>query len=210
MPMVFMAALSTYSKQDSSMAKLEIAHHTFTATILEILRRHFHECAEDVFESSTLLGYLNHKTRAANRGSKARGAFANHYALYVVVEDYISKGFWSGKAGISYSKYDGARFSDLFQRQRQLPFGAKLQNHALNSRLNDEFRKFYPTVGKPPIVRDMATQRYWIQEDLLLIQIRHKDGKDETFNIAPAIIEIIDVYVAAKRAAFEGRSKACD
>jgi hypothetical protein len=97
----------------------------------------------------------------------------------------------------------------LFQRQRQLPFGAKLQNHALNSRLNDEFRKFYPTVGKPPIVRDMATQRYWIQEDLLLVQIRHKDGRDETFNIAPAIIEIIDAYVAAKRAAFEGFLETC-
>ena len=144
------------------MAKLEITQHVFTATILEILERHFHEYAQDVLESSTLLGYLNHKTKAANRGSKARGAFANHYALYVVVEDYISKGFYSGKATIPYSKYDGARFSDLFLRQRQLPFGAKLQNHALNSRLNDEFRKFYPSVGKPPIVRDMATQRYWI------------------------------------------------
>jgi hypothetical protein len=84
-----------------------------------------------------------------------------------------------------------------------LPFGAKLQNHALNSRLNDEFRKFYPTVGKPPIVRDVESQRYWIQEDLLLVQIRRKDGKDETFNIAPAIIDIIDAYVATKKAAFE-------
>jgi hypothetical protein len=191
------------------MAKLEIVQHVFTATILEILERHFHEYAQDVFGSSTLLGYLNHKTKAANRGSKARGAFANHYALYVVVEDYISKGFYSGKATIPYSKYDGARYSDLFLRQRQLPFGAKLQNHALNSRLNDEFKKFYPTVGKPPIVRDMATQRYWIQEDLLLVQIRRKDGKDETLNIAPAIIEIIDAYVATKRAAFEGFLETC-
>jgi hypothetical protein len=155
------------------------------------------------------LGYLNNKTRAANRGSKARGAFANHYALYVVVEDYINKGFYSGKTTVPYSKYEGARFSDLFRRQRELPFGAKLQNHALNARLNDEFKKFYPTVGKPPIVRDVATQRYWIQEDLLLVQIRRKDGQDETVNIAPAIIEIIDAYVATKRAAFEGFLETC-
>jgi hypothetical protein len=191
------------------MPKSDISRHAFTATIAEILQRHFGEYAGDVFESSSILGYLNNKTRAANRGSKARGAFANHYALYVVVEDYINKGFYSGKTTVPYSKYEGARFSDLFRRQRELPFGAKLQNHALNARLNDEFKKFYPTVGKPPIVRDVATQRYWIQEDLLLVQIRRKDGQDETVNIAPAIIEIIDAYVATKRAAFEGFLETC-
>ena len=188
------------------MAKLD---HAFTSTILEILERHFGENAKDILAASTLLGYLNNKTRAANRGSKARGAFANHYALYVVIEDYIKKGFYKGEAKLPYAKYEGARFSDLFRRQRELPFGAKLQNHALNSRLNDEFRKFYPTVGKPPIVREVATQRYWIQEDLLLVQIRRKDGADQTFNIAPAIIEIIDAYVATKRAAFEGFLETC-
>lgn len=189
--------------------KNEFSHHPFTATILEILENHFPEYAKDVLEASSLLGYLNNKTRAANRGSKARGAFANHYALYAVVEDYIKNGFCTGEATIPYAQYEGARFSDLFRRQRELPFGAKLQNHALNSRLNDEFKKFYPTVGKPPIVRNVETQRYWVQEDLLLVDIRRKDGKDVTVNIAPAIIEIIDSYVATKRAAFEGFIDTC-
>lgn len=80
------------------MTKLAIPHHSFTATILEMLERHFGEYGKDIFETSSLLGYLNHKTKAANRGSKARGAFANHYALYVVVEDYIHKGFCTAKA----------------------------------------------------------------------------------------------------------------
>jgi hypothetical protein len=191
------------------MAKYDISYHPFTATILEILEHHFPEYAKDVFEASSLLGYLNNKTRAANRGSKARGAFANHYALYVIVEDYIKKGFYSGHAKVAYALYEGARFSDLFRRQRELPFGTKLQNHALNSRLNDEFRKFYPTVGKPPIVRDVKLQRYWVQEDLLQVQIRRKDGKDETYNIAPVIIEVIDAYVATKRAAFDGFLETC-
>lgn len=191
------------------MPKHEVNHHSFTPTILEVLAKHFGENASDVFVSSAVLGYINNKTKAANRGSKARGAFANHYALYVIVEDYIAKGFLDGKAGRPYAKYEGARFSDLFKRQRELPFGAKLQNHALNSRLNDEFRKFYPTVGKPPVVREVATQRYWIQEDLLMVTIRDKSGKDKTFNIAPAIIEIIDQYVAIKRAAFEGFLETC-
>ena len=191
------------------MMKYPIMKHAFTDTILEVLGRHFGEYAKDIFEASPLLGYLNSKTKAANRGSKARGAFANHYALYVVVEDYLEKEFYDGKAGIPYAKYEGARFSDLFRRQRQLPFGAKLQNHALNSRLNDEFRKFYPTVGKPPVVRDVETQRYWVQEDLLQVQIRQKDGKDYIHNIAKAIIDIIDAYVATKKAAFEGFLETC-
>jgi hypothetical protein len=191
------------------MSKYEITWHAFTEKIVNILNKHFGEYALDVFEASPLLGYINNKTKAANRGSKARGAFANHYALYVIIEDYIAKGFLSGKAGYPYSKYEGARFTDLFRRQRELPFGAKLQNHALNARLNDEFKKFYPTVVKPPIVRDVEKQRYWIQEDLLQVRVRKKNGKDETFNIAQAIIEIIDSYVATKKAAFEGFLSTC-
>ena len=191
------------------MSNFEITNHSFTASINLILEKHFGEYAKDIFESSSLLGYLNNKTKSANRGSKARGAFANHYALYVVIEDYLEKGFLSGKANIPYSKYEGARFSNLFRRQRELPFGAKLQNHGLNARLNDEFKKFYPTVGKPPIVRDVERQRYWFQEDLLLVQIRQKNGEDVTYNIAEAVIEIIDAYVATKKAAFEGFLEAC-
>jgi hypothetical protein len=191
------------------MSKFNITHHAFTATILEILQRHFGADAKDILDSSPLLGYINNKTRAANRGSKARGAFANHYALYVLVEDYIKNGFFNGEAKIPYSKYEGARFSDLFRRQRELPFGSKLQNHALNSRLNEEFNKFYPIIGKSPIVRDVATQKYWVQEDLLLVQIRDKEGKDRIFNLAAAVIDIIDAYVTTKRAAFAGFLETC-
>jgi len=191
------------------MPKFKTTHHAFTSTIIEVLKQHFGDYAEDIFQNSALLGYLNNKTKAANRGSKARGAFANHYALYVVIEDYIQKGFYDGKGKTPYSKYEGARFSDLFKRQRELPFGAKLQNHALNARLNDEFKKFYPTVGIPPIIRDVASQRYWIQEDLLNITIRHKDGTDHTYNIATSIIDIINAYVATKKAAFEGFLDTC-
>lgn len=197
------------NKSDYSMPRFDITRHAFTATILEILTRHFGEYAEEVLANSPVLGYLNNKTRAANRGSKARGAFANHYALYVVIEDYIQNGFGKLEIREPYAKYAGARFSDLFRRQRELPFGSKLQNHALNSRLNDEFRKFYPTVGKPPIVREVSTQRYWIQEDLLQVTIRQRDGKDYIYNIAQAVLDIIDAYVATKRAAFESFLESC-
>ena len=71
------------------------APHDFTPTILQVLHRHFGNDANDVFKASPLLAYLNIKTRAAQRGAKARAAFANHYALYVVIEDYIQKGFFT-------------------------------------------------------------------------------------------------------------------
>jgi len=185
------------------MGQFEIRGHAFTQVISDILKKHFGEMASDIFSSSPVLGYLNRKTKAANRGSKARGAFANHYALYVVVEDYIQKGFLDGTANMLYKQYKGARFSDLLERQRELPFGAKLQNHALNSRLNDEFKKFYPMVGKLPIVRNVETQRYWVPEDLLLVTVRDNRGQDHTYNISRAIIDIIDEYVHTRRAAFE-------
>lgn len=191
------------------MSLYQIKHHTFTEIIIEILSRYFGDDAIDVFENSSLLGYLNHKTKSANSGSKSRGAFGNHYALYVVIEDYIQKGFLDNSANISYQKYEGAKYTDLMNRQKELPFGKKLQNHPLNGRLNDEFRKFYPMLDKQPIVRDVEKQRYWIQEDFLKIEIRQKNGNDVSYNIASVIIKIIDAYATTKKAAFESFLEAC-
>ncbi|HEX5472823.1 MAG TPA: hypothetical protein VFW73_13110 [Lacipirellulaceae bacterium] len=176
--------------------------HAFTSTMVEILRKEFGKAANDVLQSSPLLQYLNIKTRSAARGSKSRGAFANHYAVYVLVEDYVKKGYLKKRG---YAKYEGARFTDLLRRQRELPFGAKLQNHALNSRMNDEFRKYFPSSPFIPITRNVTTNRYWINEKLLVIEIAGKK-----YNIAPSIIKIIDAYVAAKRDAFETFIAACE
>lgn len=189
------------------MAKL--LRHGFTDTILELLENHFGDDAERIFEASPLLQYINTKTRSATSGSKSRGSFANHYALYVVIEDYITKGYSESTPALPYSEYEGARFSDLFKRQRELPFGSKLQNHGLNSRLNDEFRKYFPSLAIQPIIRDLETQRYWIHEDLIQANLRDDAGKDVTFNLAHVIIDIIDAYVTSKRAAFETFIQAC-
>ncbi|MFH1135644.1 MAG: restriction endonuclease [Pseudomonadota bacterium] len=181
--------------------------HPFTDAILDVLHRHFGDAAEDLLAKSPLLQYLNIKTRSANRGSKARGAFANHYALYVLVEDYIAKGYLAGKHG-QYKEYEGARFADLSRRQKELPFGAKLQNHALNSRLNDEFAKYFPASDLRPILRDQAEQRYWVNEGLLIVQAGSGREMREV-NIADAVIEIIDKYVEARISAFEQFIDAC-
>ncbi len=175
--------------------------HAFTSTITQLLTEAFGKKASQVLDASPLLHYLNIKTRSASRGSKSRGAFANHYAIYVLVEDYLRQGF--EKKG-DYEQYEGARFVDLFRRQRELPFGSKLQNHALNHRMNEEFKKFFPTCEFTPILRNAATNHYWINEHLLKVVI-----DIETFNIGPVLIKIIDAYVAAKRDAFEGFLEAC-
>lgn len=175
--------------------------HDFTPIIRETLTKHFADAAEDLFEKSPLLQYINLKTVSATRGSKARSSFANLYAIYVLVEDYLKHGF--DKKG-DYSKYEGAQFSKLFKRQRELPFGRKLQNHALNHRLNEEFRKFFPQVDAQPILRVVETKRYWINVKLIAPTLGRK-----TFNLARPIVEIIEAYALMKQASFEGFIQTC-
>ena len=181
---------------------MPISRHGFTEKIDDILRNHFAERASDIFEKSELIQYLNIKTRAANRGSKARSSFANHYAIYVLIEDYINGGFQGENP---YEEYQGARFSALFRRQRELPFGSKLQNHALNHRLNEEFKKCFPTSDYEPIARDLSTNRYWFNENLLKIEIG-----SNIFNIAEAVKEIIDAYILARQSAFNAFMDYCE
>jgi len=176
--------------------------HDFTPIISKVLAQHYGNAAQDLFEKSPLLQYINLKTVSAARGSKARSSFANLYAIFVLVEDYIAHGYH--KKG-DYSKYEGAQFSKLFKRQRELPFGSKLQNHGLNDRLNGEFRKFFPQVDAQPILRVVETRRYWINQKLVALSLGKK-----TFNIAPAIIEIINEYAKAKQASFADFIKTCE
>jgi len=110
--------------------------HTFTSSIKAILDSKFGSDADEIFKNSNLIQYINFKTRSANKGSKARSSFANLYAIYVLIEDYLDNGF--DHKG-TYSDYEGAIYNKLFSRQRQLPFGGSLQNHALNNRMNSEF-----------------------------------------------------------------------
>ena len=176
--------------------------HIFTITIKEVLQRNFAKNADDIFEKSQLIQYINEKTRSAGRGSKARSSFANLYAIYVIIEDYIANGF--DKKG-DYSKYEGALFNKLFARQRELPFGNKLQNHALNNRMNSEFEKYFPSSDYKPILKDQATNRYWINENLLNIKV----GRIK-FNIASSIIEIINEYTKTKQDDFQRFVKQCE
>jgi hypothetical protein len=179
-----------------------LTHHGFTTTIQKILADEFGKSAKAIFENSLLMQYLNIKTRAASRGSKSRGSFGNLYALYVLIEDYVGRDFH--RRG-DYAKYEGASFSKMFKRQRRLPFGAKLQNHHLNHRLNEEFEKFFPKAGLRPILRNHDTQRYWINSKLLKIDL----ASGRKIDIAQTVVKIINAYMEARRDAFEKIIKDC-
>lgn len=168
--------------------------HTFTSKIKNVLQNHFGDNSDEIFNKSQLIQYLNFKTRSANKGSKARSSFANLYAIYVIIEDYIANGFDKKD---DYSDYQGAEFVKLFKRQRELPFGSRLQNHALNNRMNSEFQKYFPASEYIPILRNLETNRYWINEHLLKVKVGQT-----TYNLARVIIEIIDEYIKTKQDAF--------
>ncbi|MDB9538506.1 restriction endonuclease [Anabaenopsis tanganyikae CS-531] len=181
---------------------MQILQHDFTQTIITIINKYFPGYGDIILGNSQLLQYINLKTKAANRGSKSRASFANHYAIYVLIEDYLQKEFHI-KNG--YEDYEGAQYKALLKRQRELPFGSKLQNHALNHRLNQEFKKFFRTSPYLPIIRDAETNRYWINPNLLIIE-----ADNQVINIAEPIRDIINAYVKARMDSFNEFMISCE
>ncbi|MEG4277538.1 restriction endonuclease [Microcoleus sp. MON1_C1] len=175
--------------------------HEFTKIIKTILEDKLGDVGYQILRESQLILYLNIKTKSSNKGSKSRGSFANLYAIYVLVEDYLVKTF--DRTGM-YSDYEGAVYTNLFKRQRELPFGQKLQNHGLNHRMNEEFKKYFPTCEFIPILRNQKNNRYWFNENLLKVKINENEH-----NIAETVIHIIDAYVEAKRDSFEKFIQIC-
>ncbi|MHC6204040.1 hypothetical protein ACYULU_12705 [Breznakiellaceae bacterium SP9] len=176
--------------------------HEFTSIILQQLADDTHVDGEEILKCSSLLQYINIKTKSANKGSKSRGSFANLYAIYVLLEDYVKVVFEKKR---NYAEHQGAIFSDLFNRQRELPFGAKLQNHALNHRLNEEYHKYFPTTNEQVILRDIPSSRYWINKNLILVKYSSKE-----YDLSKTIIKIIELYIDAKRDAFESFIRTCE
>ena len=173
--------------------------HEFTKIIKTILKDKFGDVGDQIFRESQLILYLNIKTQSSSKGSKSRGSFANLYAIYVLVEDYLVKNFH--QTGM-YSDYEGALYTNLFKRQRELPFGQKLQNHSLNHRMKEDFQGYFPTCEFIPILR--KNNRYWFNENLLKVKINENEH-----NIAETVIHIIDAYVEAKRDSFDKFIQTC-
>jgi hypothetical protein len=150
--------------------------HEFTKIIKTILEDKFGDVGYQILRESQLILYLHIKTNSSKKDSKFIGSLANLYAIYVLVKDYLVKKIH--QTGM-YSDYEGAVDTNLFKRQRELPFGQKLQNHGLNHRMNEEFKKYFPTCEFIPILRNQKNHRYWFNENLLKLKINENE-----YNIA--------------------------
>ena len=64
--------------------------HSFTPIIKDILFRIYGENGTEIYTKNLLIQYINEKTKSASKGSKSRSSFANLYAIYVIIEDYIA------------------------------------------------------------------------------------------------------------------------
>lgn len=112
--------------------------------IRSILQSNFPDQYQTIYDNSFLLQYLDLKMRAIHRDSKARRSFANIYAIYSILYFYQSD-FYGNKA--AYQRFEGYDYMQLFSFFRNLYGGSKLQNHALNSRVNSEFRNRFPNAS---------------------------------------------------------------
>ena len=83
----------------------------------------------NISNNNLIYKYLKFKTKSVDKDSKARRSLGNIYALKVLIEDFLE------------DKVNGSSFSELLERQKKKPFGSKIQNHPLDNRLNDEFRR---------------------------------------------------------------------
>lgn len=95
---------------------------------------------------------------------------------------------------------------DALEIAHELPFGEKIQNHALNNRCNGEFKKYYKKKTKEePIIIDQEKSRYYINERLLFVKLNNGDRYD----IAKVCIKIIDKYIKLKIKQFKHFFEEC-
>ncbi|MBF7071504.1 restriction endonuclease [Aliarcobacter butzleri] len=177
---------------------------TFISEIENIIKEDFGKENVKSFLNIPIIQYLIKKTNSANRGVKTRGSFANIYAIYVLLEDYITNKFDETN---NYSIYEGAIFTNLYNRQRELPFGNKLQNHAYQGRLNEDFKKYFPLIESPLLIRDTKMSRYWINENLIIFE---DITNMEKFNLAKTIIKIIEKYIEVKQNSMSNFIEKCN
>jgi len=151
----------------------------------EILKSDYPENYMSIYESSFLIQYLDKKMKAVHGNSKTRRSLANIYAIYSILYFY-EKQFLGDKE--QYRNFDGYEYTKLFNFYRELYGGSKLQNHALNSRVNGEFRNKFSSAENDLII--INDGKYLIHIDYLYV------GEDDISKTACKIIEkYIDLLV---------------
>ncbi len=153
------------------------------AFIKEILEEEYGDKYEEIFNKSDLIRYLDKKTGAIEGNSKTRRSLGNIYAIYSVLHYYVEMGFYDNKD--KYKKFTGFEYSSLWNFCKLQYGGTKIQNHALNNRLNTEFlNKVAKDPSKELLI--ISGSKYLIHIDYIYV-----DGID----ISQTVIKIIQKYI---------------
>ena len=132
--------------------------------IKEILIEDYPSNYQSVYNNSQLLQYLDKKMKAVHGNSKTRRSLANIYAIYSILYFYQNDFF---NEPSKYREFEGYDYIQLFNFYRRLYGGSKLQNHALNHRVNGEFKNKFPNVVNDLIIIDNG--KYLLHIDYLYI-----------------------------------------
>lgn len=138
--------------------------------------------SDEIFNNSPLIKYLDSKMGAINGNSKTRRSLANIYAIYSILYFY-EKEYYNNKD--SYRNFYGYEYTQLFHFYRSLYGGQKLQNHALNSRVNGEF--------KNKIVKENENDLIIINDGKYAIHIDYLYVNN--FDISRITIKIVEEYI---------------
>lgn len=147
----------------------------------EILRTEHPNDFQQIYDSSLLLQYLDKKMKAVHGNSKTRRSLANIYAVYSILHFYQAD-FYNQPD--KYRNFGGYDYMKLFNYYRSLYGGSRLQNHALNSRVNGEFKNKFPTITNDLIIIDNS--KYLLHIDYLYV------GRTD---ISKTAIKVIEKYI---------------
>ncbi len=149
--------------------------------VRDILEKAYPDTFQRVYDESPLLQYLDYKMKAVHGDSKTRRSLANVYALYSILYFYRQDFYNQPNLYRAFAGYDYTR---LFRFYRSLYGGSKLQNHALNSRVNGEFRNRFPALSNDLIIMDNG--KYLLHIDYLYVR-----GHD----ISQVCCAVIETYI---------------
>ncbi len=152
--------------------------------IEDILKREYPEDYQKIYDDSYLIQYLDLKTKAVHGNSKTRRSLANIYAIYSILHYYEDDFF---EQPDKYRQFGGYDYMRLFTYYRSLYGGSKLQNHALNSRVNGEFRNKFKDLSKDLII--INNGKYLIHIDYIYVD--HHDISKTSCHIIEKYIDLL-------------------